>query len=172
MLETLNSSWNKRIKADGAGHVVDQRGDGRHRELPFEAEPDIDEDAKKGDDHGDRTAGDQLAGNGRADDLDAAIFDRIAERLLNLGDRRLLLLLGRLRGDANEHGIGRAEFLDLNFADAEPVYLAANVGEIGRALLGLDLDQRAALEIDAHIQADGRDENERHHGQKTPRRST
>ena len=111
------------------------------RELPFEAEPDIDQDADHGDDHGDRAAGDQLAGNGRADHLDAAIFDRIAERLLHLGDRFLLLLLRRLGGDADEHGIGCAEFLDLNLAETEPVHLAANVGEIGRALLGLDLDR-------------------------------
>ena len=108
----------------------------------------------QGHDHGDGAAGDQLAGNGGADDLDAAILDRVAERRLDLGDRGLLLLLGRLRGDANEHGVGRAEFLNLHLAEAEPVHLAANVGKIGRAFLGLDLDQRAALEVDAHVQAD------------------
>ena len=79
----------------------------------------------------------------------------VAERLLYLGDRRLLLLLGRLGGDANEDGIRSAEFLDLNFAEAEPADLAANVGKVGRAFLGLDLDQRPALEIDTHVQADG-----------------
>ena len=115
----------------------------------------------QGHDHGDGAAGDQLAGNGGADDLDAAILDRVAERRLDLGDRGLLLLLGRLRGDANEHGVGRAEFLNLHLAEAEPAHLAANVGKIGGADLGLDLDQRAALEIDAHIQADRGDENER-----------
>ena len=90
----------------------------------------------------------------------------VAERLLHLGDRRLLLLLRRLGGDANEDGIGGAEFLDLNLAEAEPAHLGANVGEIGRAFLGLDLDQRPALKIDAHIQADGRDQNERNDGQQ------
>ena len=50
---------------------------------------------------------------------------------------------------------GRAEFLDLNLAEAETADLAANVGEIGRAFLGLDLDQRAALEVDAHVEPDG-----------------
>ena len=70
----------------------------------------------------------------------------------------LLLLLGRLRGDADQHGVGRAEFLDLNLAEPETADLGADVGEIGRAFLGLDLDQRAALEIDAHVQPHGADE--------------
>ena len=56
----------------------------------------------------------------------------VAERPFHLGDRRLLLLLGRLRGDADENGIGCAEFLNLNLAEAEAAHLAANVGEIGR----------------------------------------
>ena len=77
----------------------------------------------------------------------------------DLGDRGLLLLLGRLRGDANQHGVGRAEFLDLHLAEAEPVDLGANVGEVGRALLGLDLDQRAALEVDAQVEADRGDQD-------------
>ena len=61
--------------------------------------------------------GDQLARDGRTDDLDAAILDGVAERLLHLGDRCLLLLLGRLRGDADEDVVRRAEFLDLNLAE-------------------------------------------------------
>ena len=145
---------------------MDQGGDGRDGKLPFETKPDIDQDPEQSHDHGDCSAGDQLAGNRRTDDFDTAILDLPAERPFHLGDRGLLLLLRRLRGDANENGIGCAEFLNLNLADAEAAHFAANVGEIGGTFLGLDLDQRPALEIDTHVQADRRDENERNNGQE------
>jgi hypothetical protein len=45
------------------------------------------------------------------------------------------------------------------------MHLGANVGKIGDALLGLNLDQRAALKVDAEVQADLPDEQKRHHGQ-------
>ncbi len=139
---------------------MDQGGHGGDGELPFEAEPDIDHDAEQGQDHGHRATGDQLGRNGRPDDLGTAIFHRVAERLLHLGDGGLLLLLLRLRGDADQNRVRRAEFLDLDLAETKPADLGANVGEIGGALLGLNLKQGPALEIDTHVEADRRHENE------------
>ena len=109
----------ERIKADRAGHVVNQRGDGGHGELPFEPEPDIDQDADHGDDDSDGAARDQLARDGRPHDLDAAILDPVAERLLDFGDGGLLLLLGGLRGNADQDIVRRAELLNLHLADTE-----------------------------------------------------
>ena len=102
----------------------------------------------------DRALGQQLGGDARAHHLDAPVVDLVAERAAHLGDRRLLRLVaaGLLR-DADEH-VGRgAELLELGFAEAEPVDGAAHLGEVGGSRLRLHLDQRAADEIDAEIQA-------------------
>ena len=77
-------------------------------------------------------------GNGRSHHLDAAIVDLCRRAPLHLGDGLLLLLLGRLGGDADQHGVRRAKFLNLHLAETEAVHLAANIGEIGGALLGLE----------------------------------
>ena len=153
--------------AEREANVVDQAEHRRQAERPVaEPEPDVNQDSDQGHDHGDRSAGDQLAGNRGSDNLDAAILDGVSERALDLGDRSLLLLLGRLGRDADEDGIGSAEFLDLDLAEAEPAHFAAKIGKVGGAFLGLHLDQRPALEIDTHVQPDGRDQNERNHGQE------
>ena len=118
----------------------------------------------------DDAVGQQFAGNARADHLDAAVVDRVAERAAHLGDRRLLrCVAARLLGDADQHVVGRAELLQLHFAEAERVERGAHLGEIGRARLGLHLDQRAALEVDAEIQPvdevkrDRQDRHQRRH---------
>ncbi len=100
----------------------------------------------------DHAVGQQFAGDARADHLDAAVFD-VAERLADLGHRRLLrLVAARLLGDADQHVGRRAELLQLHFAKAEPAQRRAHLGEIGGAGLGLHLHQRAADEVDAEIQ--------------------
>ena len=138
----------------------------RDGELPFETEPDVEQDADHGDDDGDRAAGDQLARDCRSHHLDAAIVDLVAKHLLYLGDGVLLLLLGGLGGDADQHGIRRAKFLNLNLAEIEPMHLGADIAEIGDALLGLYLDEGAALEVDAEIEADLPHEQQRHHSEQ------
>ena len=101
----------------------------------------------------DRAVGQQLGRDARPDHLDAAIVDRVAERLPDLRHRRLLRLLaaGLLR-DADQHVGRRAELLELHLAEAEPADGLAHLGEIGRTALRLHLHQRAADEVDAEIQ--------------------
>ena len=77
-----------------------------------------------------------------------------AERAAHLLHRLLLrLLAARLLRDADQH-VGRAaELLKLHVAEAERRPSSRASGEIGRSRLRLHLDQRAADEIDAEIQA-------------------
>ena len=101
----------------------------------------------------DHAVGQQLAGHARADHLDAAIVDGVAERAAHLGHRLLLRgVAAGLLGNADQHVVGRAELLQLHLAEAEPAERRAHLGEVGVAGLGLHLDQRAALEVDAEIQ--------------------
>ena len=78
----------------------------------------------------------------------------------------LLLLLGGLGGDADQNGIRRAKFLNLNLAEIETMHLGADIAEIGDAVLGLYLDEGAALEVDAEIEADFPHEQQRHHSEQ------
>jgi len=48
-----------------------------------------------------------------------------------------------------------AELLNLDLAEAEGVRGLADMGDVGLAVLGLHLHQRAAAEIDAEIEPDG-----------------
>ena len=63
----------------------------------------------------------------------------------------LLLLLGGLGSDADQHGIRRAKLLNLHLAEIEPMHFGADVAKVGDALLGLNFDERPALEVDAEI---------------------
>ena len=56
-------------------------------------------------------------------------------------------------GDADQHVGRRAELLQLHLAEAQPAQRRAHLGEVGRSGLRLHLDQRAADEIDAEVQA-------------------
>ena len=145
---------------------MDERSDGRDGELPFEAEPHVDHDADHGHDNGDRAAGNEFGRNRGTHDLGTAILDGVAERLLHLGDGGLLLGFLGLRGDADQHLVRRSERLDLDLAEAQRVELTAQGTQICGVLLGFHLNQRAALEIDAHVEADRGDKNERHDGQE------
>ena len=109
-----------RHEAEREHQVVHVGDHGAERELPFEAEPEIDQDRADRHDDADRAVGQELARDARADHLDAAVFDLVAERALDLLDRGLLRVLaaGLLR-DADQH-VGRpAELLQLHLAEAE-----------------------------------------------------
>ena len=77
----------------------------------------------------------------------------------------LLLLLGGLGGDADQYGVRRAKLLNLHLAEIEPVHLGADIAKVGDALLGLNFDERPALEVDAEIEADLPHQQQRHNGQ-------
>src|SRR3546814_9580041 len=53
-------SLSQRKEPDGRHHVVQQRDQGRHSELPLEAEPDVDGDAEHGEQGGERAVHLQL----------------------------------------------------------------------------------------------------------------
>src|SRR5262249_59032349 len=55
---------------------------------------------------------------------------------------------------ADQRGAGIAELLQRDFAHAQPARGAAQLVEMGGALLGAHLDGDAALDIDAEIDAD------------------
>ena len=68
----------------------------------------------------DHAVGQQFAGHARTDHLDAPVIDLIAERATHFDDRVLLRgIPTRLLGDTDQHVFGRAELLQLNFAEAE-----------------------------------------------------
>ena len=73
---------------------MEERDDGAYRELPFEAEPDVDEDGDHRDQNRNDTLMRKLTRDLRTDRFDAAIVDPRTQRLLDLGDRILLRLLG------------------------------------------------------------------------------
>ena len=82
---------------------------------------------------------------------------------IDLLHRHLLLgVTARLLLDADQHVRVGAEALDLHVADADAIQLLAHAGEIGGAALVLHLDERAALEVDAVVEAAREVEAERY----------
>ena len=78
----------------------------------------------------------------------------------------LRLLAAGLLGDADQHGVGAAEFLQLHLAEPELGERRAHLGDVDRPGLGLHLHQGAAVEVDAEIQPVGeieRDRDDRQH---------
>ena len=141
-------------------HVGDH---GTERELPFEAEPQIDQNAEDRQHQADGAVGQKLAGDARPHHLDPAVGHLVAERAAHLVDRRLLgLVAARLLGDADEHVVGRAELLQLHFAEAERAERCPHLGEIGLRRLALHLHEQAALEVDAEIEPVEEIERDRH----------
>jgi hypothetical protein len=61
---------------------VEEGHDGAKGELPFKAQPDIDEDAKTGQHKRDQRLLDKFAGHRCANDLGSADLDIVAERAL------------------------------------------------------------------------------------------
>ena len=104
----------------------------------------------------DRAVGQQLGRHARADHLDAAVLDLVAERarapcatrgLLRLLAARLLRRCGSARRSAPPN------CCSCTSPRPSPLERRAHLREIGRPGLRLHLDQRAADEVDAEIQA-------------------
>ena len=97
MICRLNSILQQAEHADGDQHVMQQRQHGAGRELPLEAEPHVDQNADDGRDHGDDALLGEFGRDLGAHHLDGAELDAGAQRLLHLGDGRLLRLRRRPR---------------------------------------------------------------------------
>src|SRR5919202_868973 len=139
--------------------------------MPLEAEPEIDQHHDDRQNHRDGAALDELAADARAHDLDAAIGDGVAERTFDLLDHGLLRRVpARLLLDADEHVVGRAEFLDLDLAQAQAVQFAADCAEIRLGLRRQNLHQRTAAEIDAVVEAHGGEEQGTYDGEHAGQR--
>ena len=103
-------------------HEIVHVGDhGAERELPFEAEPEIDQDADDREHQADRAVGQQLARDARPDHLDAPVFDRRRRAPPRTFSTACLLrlLAARLLRDADQHVGRRAELLQLHVAEVE-----------------------------------------------------
>ena len=100
-----NSSRSSENKPDGQEHVVEQRDHGADGELPFEAEPDVDDDGEDEANDGDDAGAPQLARHRRPDHLDAALRVVGAQRIDHLLHGHLLL--ARRRPAAARRGSAR-----------------------------------------------------------------
>ncbi len=164
-----------RHESEGQHDVVHVGDHGAEGELPFEPEPQIDQDRPDGREYSHDAQIEKLAGHPRPHHLDAAGGDGVAESALHLEHRRLLgLLAARLLGEANQDIFGTSEFLELDLADAKLAERRSHLGDIGRTGLALHLDKGAAHEVDAEIQAvgevqdDGDDGQQRRHREAHP----
>ena len=162
ILVRSKSTWRDRHEADRQHDVVDVGDHGAERELPFEPEPEIDQDREDREHQAEHAVGQQFAGNARSHHFDAAIFDGIAERAADLLHRLLLRgVAAGLFGHPDQH-VGRtAELLQLDVAEPEIAQRRAHRGDVGGAGLGLHFQQRAALEVDAEIQPVGEEQHDR-----------
>ena len=146
---------------------------GAERELPFEPEPEIDQDPEDREHQPQHAVGQQFAGDARSDHFDPAVFDGIAERATDLLHRHLLRgVAAGLFGHPDQHVGGPAELLQLHVAQPEAAQRGAHRRNVGGAGLGLHFQQRAALEIDAEIQAVGEEQHDRDNRQQRRDRKT
>ena len=132
--------------------------DGADRELPFEAEPEIEEDAEGGDRERDHRGLHQFLRHRRADHFDPAQFDALAELGLDLASRPPAAPLSPPGCSSSRiiRSFGGADFLDLHVAQAQ-ARRACRAAPTGPARLDeAHFDQRAAAEIDAEIEAERR----------------
>ena len=170
ILVRSKSTWRDRHEADRQHDVVDVGDHGAERELPFEPEPEIDQDRRRS------------RASGRACRR-PAIRRRRAGRPLRRGDIRRCRRARRApsapppaarrrRPAVRRRGSARrpaAELLQLDVAEPEPAQRRAHRGDVGGAGLGLHLQQRAALEVDAEIQPVGEEQHDRDDRQQPPR---
>src|SRR5207344_1659506 len=106
-----------RHEADRQHDVVDVGDHGAQCELPFEPEPEIDQDREDREHQADHAVGQQFTRNARPHYLDAAIFDAVAERAADLLHGRLLRgVTARLLGHPDQYVRGTAELLQLDVA--------------------------------------------------------
>src|SRR5437764_11790868 len=90
---------------------------GAERELPLEAEPEIDQDRKDREHQAEHAVGQQFAGNARSDHLDAPVLNCIAERTADFLHGFLLRSVAAwLLGYPDQHLFRSTELLQLNFA--------------------------------------------------------
>ena len=165
--------WAAAVQAADAPFAGELLGgcNGADREMPFETDPDIGQHRQAGQEHGQGARRGQLAADLGADDLTALEdgarvegFDRSLDFLEGGG---LILLAAGLALGANEQVSGFAEFLDRDFAQAQPVERRPYLLQRDRRRQG-DLDLDAALEVDAVIEAGRKEQRER--GQRQDRR--
>ena len=143
---------------------------GCHRaeaELPFEAEPDVDEHGENGEANRHQPVQKQLFGDFGPNEFGAPVLDLRAKGLLGLGHG---YLLGRLPAglalDADQHVRRLAEFLQRHFAKTESREPASHVAD-GGGFGGAHLDHDAALEVDAVVQPlDGEQPHRNQHQQR------
>ena len=130
-------------------------------ELPFEPEPDIDKDRQHRQRHRHDPVFEKFSRHLWADELGPAVLDILVERALDRVDRFLLRgVPARLALDADQDVRYLAELLKRDIAKAERRELTPHVGDVGRPL-GPNLDQNAALEVDAEIEALGEGQRDR-----------
>ena len=107
------------------------------------------------------------ARNGGADHLDTPPLEAGPERFEHLLRGCLLrLFLARLLLDANEHVAFRVQALDLQIAEIEHGERAAHLADVRGARCGSHFDQRAALEVDAVVEAVDQNDAERDYGKQ------
>ena len=151
-----------RHEADRQNDVVDVGDHGADGELPVEPEPQIEQDAADCREDADGAERHQFLADARTDHLDALIGVARAERVADLlgGDLLRRVAAGLLR-DANHHLAIGADLLQLHLAEAESLQRGAKRAHLGLATWRLDLQQRAALEVDAVVQPMREEEDER-----------
>src|SRR4051812_12021408 len=126
---------------------------GAERKLPFEPEPEINQDGDDRETETDGAIGQEFGGDTRSDDFDAAVLDVGAERAPHFGNGSLLrAFAARLLRDTDQNIGRRAELLQLNVAKPQSAERRPHFGEIGWAGFRLYLDQRAAHKINAEIE--------------------
>ncbi len=132
------------------------RDDSAECKLPLEPNPDVDHDRSHGEHNPNRGSDGQIARHGRTDDFHAAEVVFVLKLATHHGDGGLLgIFAAFLRLNTDENILRRAEVLRLDFAEVQLVQTIANIGNVGIALLGADLNDRAALEVDAEVQTLG-----------------
>ena len=156
-----------RHEPDGEHDIVDVGDHGAERELPFEPEPEIDQDRDDREHQPQHAVGQQFSGNPWAHHFDPAIIDGVTERAADLLHRLLLRgVAAGLFGHPDQHLVGTAELLQLDVAEAETAQGRTHRGNVGRAGLCPYFQQRAALEIDAEVQPVGEEQRDRDNRQQ------
>ncbi len=153
--------------AEDDHHVVQVCDDRREAEAPFEAQPQVEHDAHRGDDERDGASLVEFLADLRADELDppylgagVLCLEQCSHLLRQLGSG--LVLFDR---QADQHVARGAEVLHLAL-ETGLVERLADLLDVG-GLLVIDLDQRAAGELDRKVQAlVGQEEHRGEEGQQ------
>ncbi|MCY1531516.1 hypothetical protein D9M68_667440 [compost metagenome] len=140
-------------------HGCDNRTDGK---APLETQPDIEQDRHEGDCEPKRSRARQLARNNRANHFDAAEVVFLGQLRPDDAGCGLLGIVARfLRRNPHQHVLARAHLLDLDLAKVQLVEAGAEVGNVDGTALGVQLDDRAALEVHTQIEPDTRKQEHR-----------